>query len=358
VTAATPAPVASVTVTPGSASIASGNTVQLSAVTRDASGNVLTGRSVSWASSNTAVATISSSGLVTGVGAGSATITATSEGKSGTAAITVTASPPPPPAGTVVWVGAGDIADCGTSDDEATAKLLDGIAGTVFTAGDNVYSNGTTTEFAQCYEPTWGRHKARTRPAPGNHDYGTSGAAPYYAYFGANAGDAGKGYYSYDLGAWHIVSLNSNVSASATSAQVTWLKADLAANTKGCVVAYWHHPRFSSGDHGNSTVMQTVWDVLYQNNAELVVQGHDHDYERFAPMTSTGVRDDARGLRSFIVGTGGTGHRSFGTIQPNSEFRDATAFGVIKFELSDASYRWSFLTTTGTVLDSGSGTCH
>jgi hypothetical protein len=123
-------------------------------------------------------------------------------------------------------------------------------------------------------------------------------------------------------------------------------------------VAYWHHPRFSSGDHGNSTVMQTVWDVLYQSNAELVVQGHDHDYERFAPMTATGVRDDARGLRSFIVGTGGTGHRSFATIQPNSEFRDAVAFGVIKFELSDGAYRWSFLTTTGTVLDSGSGTCH
>ena len=361
VTTAPPAPVATVTVTPNSATVATGSTVQLAAVTRDAGGAMLTGRSVTWTSASPGVATVSASGLVTGIGAGSATITAASEGKSGTATITVTAPlppPPPPPAGTMVLVGAGDIADCSTSDDEATARLLDGIAGTVFTAGDNAYDSGTATEFAQCYEPTWGRHKARTRPAPGNHDYKTSSAAPYYAYFGANAGEAGKGYYSYDLGAWHIISLNSNIAASATSAQVAWLKADLAATTKGCVLAYWHHARFSSGDHGSNTVMATVWDVLYQANAEVVVQGHDHDYERFAPMTASGERDDARGLRSFIVGTGGTGHRPFATIQPNSEFRDAVAFGVIKFELSDAAYRWTFLTTTGTVLDSGTGSCH
>jgi hypothetical protein len=277
-------------------------------------------------------------------------------------AITACSSSPelttPSSPASVVLVGAGDIADCSTNADEATAKLLDAIDGTVFTAGDNAYSNGTAVEFATCYDPTWGRHRSRTRPAPGNHDYNTAGASGYYAYFGANAGEPGMGYYSFDLGAWHVVSLNSNVDATASSAQVAWLTADLAATTKACVLAYWHHPRFSSGAHGNSTKMAAVWELLQQRNAEVVVQGHDHDYERFAPMTSSGVRDDAHGLRSFVVGTGGTDHRSFSTIQPNSEFRDAVSFGVIRFELSDGAYRWSFLTTTGTTPDSGSGSCH
>ena len=139
---------------------------------------------------------------------------------------------------------------------------------------------------------------------------------------------------------------------------MTWLKADLAATTKSCVLAYWHHARFSSGDHGSSTQMSTVWDVLYQANADVVVEGHDHNYERFAPMTASGVRDDARGLRSFVVGTGGTGLRAFSTIQPNSEFRDNASFGVIKFDLSEGAYGWSFVTTKGTTLDSGSARCH
>jgi hypothetical protein len=141
-----------------------------------------------------------------------------------------------------VLVGAGDIADCGATQDEATAKLLDSIDGTVFTAGDNAYSSGTAAQFRDCYEPTWGRHKARTRPAPGNHDYYTSGAAAYYSYFGDNAGLAGRGYYSYDLGAWHIVSLNSEIDASATSVQAQWLRDDLAAHASTCTLAYWHKP--------------------------------------------------------------------------------------------------------------------
>ena len=165
-----------------------------------------------------------------------------------------------------VLVGAGDIADCGSggpaeSVAEATATLLDSIDGTVFTAGDNAYNAGTEAEFRDCYDHTWGRHKARTRPTAGNHEYLTPGAAPYYAYFGASAGPAGLGYYSYDLGAWHIVALNSNIDAGAASAQARWLAADLATHRTLCTLAYWHHPVFSSGDHGNDPHMQEVWRI-------------------------------------------------------------------------------------------------
>src|SRR6266516_3343634 len=213
-------PVASVAVTPASASVSTGQTVQLTATPKDASGNALAGRTVSWASSNTAVETVTSSGLVSGVTAGAATITATSETVSGTSAITVTAA-----ASSFVLVGAGDIADC---DASPTAALLDNIPGTVFTAGDNAYPNGSSSDYSQCYDPSWGRHKARTRPSPGNHDHNTSGAAGYFGYFGAQAGPAGLGYYSYDLGAWHIISLDSNIDMSAgidpTSPQGQWLR--------------------------------------------------------------------------------------------------------------------------------------
>src|SRR2546425_4248149 len=185
-------PVVSVTVAPSSATAQVGSTVQLTATPKDAGGNPLTGRTVTWASGNTSVATVSPSGLVSGATVGSATITATSEGQSGTAAITVVAA-----SGSVVLVGAGDIADCSGSGDEATAALLDNIAGTVFTAGDNVYPDGTDAQFAQCYDPSWGRHKARTRPTPGNHDYHTTGASGYYGYFGSLAGPSGQGYYNY-----------------------------------------------------------------------------------------------------------------------------------------------------------------
>ena len=349
----TPVPVASVTVAPGTGSVAVGSTLQLAATPRDANGNPLTGRTITWRSSNATVASVNGSGLVTGVAVGGpVTITATSEGQSGTSAITVT-----PPSASVVLVGAGDIADC---DAQPTAALLDNIPGTVFTAGDNAYPDGTAADYASCYDPSWGRHKARTRPAPGNHDYNTSGATGYYAYFGALAGPAGRGYYSYDLGAWHIVSLNSNVSMSAGSAQETWLRADLAASTKTCTIAYWHHPRFSSGsNHGSSTQSAGVWQALYDAGAEIVISGHDHEYERFAPQTPSAAADPARGIREFIVGTGGAGLYSFATPLPNSEVRDDTSFGVLKLTLSDGSYTWEFIPIAGdSFTDSGSGTCH
>jgi hypothetical protein len=267
-------------------------------------------------------------------------------------------APPQPPGQTVVLVGAGDIANTGNAD-EATAKLLDQIPGTVFTTGDNVYSSGTASEFSSRYAPTWGRHRARTRPSPGNHDYETSGASAYYAYFGANAGPAGRGYYSYDLGDWHIISLNSNIDMDAGSAQERWLRADLAASNKECTLAYWHHPRFSSGDHGSSTDSRGVYQALYDAGAEIVVTGHDHNYERFAPQTAGGQLDRARGIRQFVVGTGGTSLRSVGSAEPNSEARNASAHGVIKFTLGPGTYQWEFIPVAGkTYRDSGSGTCH
>jgi hypothetical protein len=222
--------VKAVTVTPSSATIAVNGSVQLSA---SASPPKAAG-TFTWATANPAVATVSQTGLVTGVGAGATTISATTGGTTGTASITVTTTPPP--SGDPVLVGAGDIASCSSSGDEATANLLDGIAGTVFLLGDNVYDSGTATEYANCYDPTWGRHRARTKPSPGNHEYNTLNATGYYGYFGSAAGDPTKGYYSYDLGNWHIIVLNSNsscttISCALGSAQDTWLRADLAANT-------------------------------------------------------------------------------------------------------------------------------
>jgi len=349
-------PVASVTVSPPTATVEVDQTVQLTATPKDANGSPLTGRTVTWSSSATAVAIVNGSGLVTGRASGAATITSTSEGQRGTAEVTVTARPP---GRGEVLVGAGDIADCGSSGAEATAALLDAIPGTVFTAGDNAYSSGTASEYANCYDPTWGRHKARTRPAPGNHEYNTSDAAPYYAYFGANAGPSGRGYYSYDLGDWHLISLNSNIDMSAGSAQELWLRADLAATTKTCVLAYWHHPRFSSGSHGSSTESQPLWQALYDYNADVVVVGHDHNYQRFAPQTPSGAPDPVRGMREFVAGTGGRSHYSFSTPIANTEAYNTDTWGVLKLTLDAASYSWEFIPIAGgTYRDSGTGACH
>jgi Calcineurin-like phosphoesterase len=259
-----------------------------------------------------------------------------------------------PPA---VLVGAGDIANCGGME-AATATLLDGIAGTVFTTGDNVYPNGAAAEYTNCYEPTWGRHKARTRPSPGNHDYGTAGAVHYYNYFGASAGPAGLGYYSYDLGDWHIVVLNSNIARTAGSTQEQWLRADLAANTKQCTLAYWHHPLFNSGaTHGNNTSVAPLYKALYDYKADVIVNGHEHIYERFAPQDVNGVADP-NGPRQFTGGTGGVGFYAIGSVQPNSEVRDNVTHGVIKFTLRATSYDWQFVPIAGrTFTDTGTETC-
>jgi hypothetical protein len=263
-----------------------------------------------------------------------------------------------------ILVGAGDIADCSSTGDEATANLLDGIAGTVFTLGDNVYNSGTDTEFTNCYNPSWGRHKARTFPSPGNHDYQTAGASGYFNYFGAAAGDPTKGYYSYNLGKWHIISLNSMCGDTSvggcgdTSPMVSWLKQDLAANPTACTLAYWHHPLFSSGVFGN-TMMKPSWDALYAANADVVLSGHDHGYERFAPQDPNGVADPAKGLREFVVGTGGESHFAFTDILANSEVHNGDTFGVLKLTLNATGYDWQFVPEAGkTFTDSGSGSCH
>jgi hypothetical protein len=344
--------VKSVTVTPSSATIEAGATVQLSARTKPPSNAVF-----AWSSSNPAVASVDQTGLVVGVSAGLAEIRATTGGKTGRSQITVTEPPPPPPAG-VIMVGAGDIADCNVTEDEATAQLLDGIAGTVFLLGDNAYEDGSDADYANCYAPTWGRHKARTRPVPGNHEYHTAGASGYFNYFGAAAAGPG-GYYSYDVGEWHVVVLNSNIARDAGSAQIAWLRQDLAASTRQCTLAYWHHPRFSSGAHGNDASMQPFWDELYAAGAELVLVGHDHDYERFAPQTPTGAADPVSGIRQFVVGTGGRSLRGLGTVRPNSEVFRSDTHGVLKLTLGAGSYAWEFVPIAGkTFTDGGTGGCH
>ncbi len=238
---------------------------------------------------------------------------------------------------TVQVAAAGDIASCSSTGDEATAALLDGLGGQVLTLGDNVYENGTLAEFNNCYDPTWGRAKARTHPAAGNHEYQTGNPAGYFSYFGSAAGDPALGYYSYDYGTWHIVVLNSNcsnVSCAVGSAQEQWLRADLAANDAQCTLATWHHPRFSSGNsHGNNTPVAPLFQALYDYNAEIVLNGHEHNYERFAPQTPSAVADPLRGVREFVVGTGGRSHYGFTTPQPNSQVRNGDTYGVLQLQL-------------------------
>ena len=349
-----PAPVASVAVSPASATIAMAGSVSLTATPEDAGGTPLSGRVVTWSSDNILAATVNGSGLVSGVAIGSATITATCEGKTGTSVITVSAL-----GSSVTFVGAGDIADDGFKSEE-TAKLLDAIPGTVFTAGDNAYPDGTTSNYTTYYEPTWGRHKARTQPCPGNHDYHTSGASGYFSYYGASAGPAGQGYYSYDLGDWHIISLNSEIDASAGSAQEQWLRADLAASSKDCTLAYWNQPLFSSGAvHGSQSVCKPLWQALQEAGAEIVICGHDHEYERFAPQDANGVANPTNGIREFVVGTGGAGLYTITATIPNSEAHNTNTFGVLKLTLGSGTYSWQFIPIAGqTYTDFGSGTCH
>jgi len=258
-----------------------------------------------------------------------------------------------------VLVGAGDIADCTRNEDSLTAKLMDTIPGTVFADGDNAYPDGSSTAYKNCYNPTWGRFKSRTKPVPGNHDYLTAGAAGYFNYFGALAGQSGKGYYSYDLGNWHVVALNSNIAMNVGSAQEVWLKADLAKSTKQCTVAYWHHPLFSSGNEGAHPEVAPLWQDLYNAGAELVIVGHDHDYERFAPQSTNGVADTAFGIREIVAGTGGGGLFSAHPPVPNSEVLNDNTNGVLKLSLHSNGYTWKFLPIPGkTFTDEGSTHCH
>ena len=341
--------VALVQVRPNHPRIMLGDTVRLSAVVGDTSGIVESNPQVAWFSSDSRIASIDSTGLVTGRSMGTAYIVAVAQNKMAGVQLVVTP-----------WtlVGAGDIADCDSRGAEATAELLDSIPGIVFTLGDNAYPSGTAQQFASCYQPTWGRHRSRTRPAPGNHDYLTPGASGYFGYFGANAGDSTKGYYSYDLGSWHIVVVNSVIATTPSSAQIAWLQNDLASHPAMCTLAYWHYSLFSSGMYA-VPAMRTTWRVLYDAGADVVLAGHDHFYERFRPQSPDGVFDSARGIREFVVGTGGDEHQPFVTIAPNSEVRNNKTFGVLKLSLYADRYHWEFVPAAGgTFSDSGSALCH
>jgi len=279
-------------------------------------------------------------------------------------------------AGDPVLMAAGDVADCNTPYDEATAQLInEEPSATVAMLGDGVYPTGDLNTYNQCYGPSWGQFRNRTRPTPGNHDYavGTKrqSAPGYFGYFGAAAGDPSQGYFSYDLGGWHIVSLNANCQApgagcSPGSAQLQWLQSDLAAHPTQCLAAYWHQSRFfSMENHGteagpsSDTSMSPIWDILQAHGADVVVSAHIHFYERFPRQNSVGNLDPA-GIREFIVGTGGGHPDTFDPahIDPHSEFRKDGTFGVLKLTLHGDGYDWAFEGTDGSVVDSGSDSCN
>jgi hypothetical protein len=260
-----------------------------------------------------------------------------------------------PPA---VLVGAGDIGVCGSPAVAATAQLIDRVPGIVFTTGDHAYPNGTAENFRDCYDPEWGRHRGRTRPSAGNHDYERSGGAAFYAYFGDRAGAAGLGYYSYAAGPWQVIALNSEVPVGAGSAQLQWLRSELSMHPAPCTMVYWHKPLFSSGPNGFNRDMREIWRVLYDHNADIVINGHDHLYERFAPQDPDGRLDSARGIRQITVGTGGGGLYMPVMSAPNTEAIGVT-HGVIKLTLSENSYHWEFMPVPGgSFADAGTGQCH
>jgi len=265
--------------------------------------------------------------------------------------------PPTVTAADVVFTGAGDIAVCGSDGAERTARLLDRLPGFVFTLGDNVYPHSTRDLLKTCYDPAWGPHLARSYAAPGNHDWEVQGGAPFFEYFGAGAGPAGLGYHSFDLGAWHVLSLNSNLPAQPGSAQYEWAKQDLATDPGNCTLALWHHPVFSSGGYGNSPHMKQMWRLLDAAGVELAVTAHEHSYERFAPQDADG-RADALGMRQFVVGTGGAERRPFAAVQANSEARNSDTWGVLKLRLRPSSYEWEYIAVDGqSFRDEGSAEC-
>jgi hypothetical protein len=267
---------------------------------------------------------------------------------------------------TVTLVGAGDIASCSYSRDSATGALVAGVlaadpSAIAFTAGDNVYPDGTPSNYPDCYDPAWGSFRSRTRPAPGNHDYYHSpGAAGYFAYFGRRAGRYHRGWYKFTAGTWRVYSLNSECGKNTRChrRQYRWLAADLVNNPHQCVMAIWHRPRFSTGPHGNSARMSDIFQLLYDHGAELVVAGHDHMYERYLPLDPSGNADPVNGIQEFVVGTGGAALYGFKTDSPQIAVRNNTAHGVLELTLAPGGYSWQFLATGGTFTDSGTASCH
>jgi acid phosphatase type 7 len=270
---------------------------------------------------------------------------------------------------TVTLVGAGDIASCSDDRDKATANVVANVSGTVFTLGDNVYPTGTATQFQNCYHPTWGAQKTRTKPSAGNHDYYTLDASGYFGYFGARAGDPTKGYYTYKRGSWRIIVLNSNCSevggCGELSPQGSWLTQTLTNYPAKCTLAYFHHPLFAS-TAAASTEVRPFWNILYDHNADVILSGHAHYYERFAPQLPDGTADGSRGIREFVVGTGGappenpmTSPRAANSVVDSEKSPGVTAYGVLRLRLSAGSYAWKFLpVAVETFTDSGTSQCH
>ncbi len=280
-------------------------------------------------------------------------------------------------AGASVMIGVGDIAVCGTNGAERTARLVDSVlradsvakvSNEVFTLGDNAYPDGSASNFALCFAPTWGdsnkRIMKKIHPAPGNHEHQSVGAAPYYQYFGSRAGSSKKGYYSYDVGEWHAIVINSEIIIGAFSdadrqAQEDWLRSELKGTQKLCTVAYWHHPRFSSGWHGGDLLLRPIWQILYDGGVDLVLNGHDHEYERFLPQDPAGGLDSAQGIPEYVVGTGGGDLRGFGNGPgANTAARVQGYYGVLKLTLGKGEFRAAFLDVNGNVWDPSGGKCH
>ena len=280
--------------------------------------------------------------------------------------------------GASIMIGAGDIAACDSDGDEATAAIVDStlradsvakVTDAVFTLGDNAYPGGSDQDFALCFKPSWGdsakRIMGKIRPSPGNHEHAVFGAAAYYEFFGKSAGAPRAGYYSYDFGAWHVLSLNSEIvvndvfTEQQRAAQIAWIVGDLKANKKMCTLAYWHHPRFTSGWHGSDSRLDVLWQLMYEGGVDLILNGHDHDYERFAPMNPAGVADSVLGIVEMVAGTGGGELRGFrDQIVPNSAYRVMGRFGVLKLTLGAEGWRSVFLAINGGAYDPSGGRCH
>ena len=256
---------------------------------------------------------------------------------------------------TETLLAVGDVASCDSSADEAVAAVAASVDGTIALLGDNAYPDGSTDDYASCFDPAWGSLRNRIRPAPGNHDYQSSQAAGYFSYFGSAAGTPGQGWYSYDLGSWHLIALNSECDAiggcGAGSSQLTWLQADLEAHPASCTLAYWHHPRYSSGMHGDDTMTDPLWRALAAAGADVVLSGHDHDYERLAPID---------GIREFVVGTGGRSLYAWpGDASAHTEVRANDTYGLLELQVGASNYTWRFVRAAGgTFTDTGSGSCH
>jgi 3',5'-cyclic AMP phosphodiesterase CpdA len=254
-----------------------------------------------------------------------------------------------------------DIAICGQEGDDQTAALIADWDAEILIAGDANNEDGTLWQYQNCFAPSWGQYLPRIHVVPGNHDYYSNPIDNYYTFFGNRAGEAGKGYYSFDLAGWHIIGLNSNcgyLPCGPSSEQVAWLKEDLAASAKLCTLAFWHNPRWNSGPAKNADWMQTFWDVLYAAGAEVIINGHDHHYERSKPLDSAGQPDAQNGMVEFIVGTGGAGHYYLDEPFAYSEKMIFGEFGVLKLTLDAQAYRWQFINTAGQILDEGENSCH